>query len=129
VHVSVCDTACDATPGPQTVRREDGLTELPPTTEIVPQLGTTFLLPVHSGFAQDAAADIAFSPDGLITRIRLQSTSALAASIKDLSGQFNTLATSAAGPNTATINRNLADCLAAQKSVTQAGGAPIGTCN
>jgi hypothetical protein len=128
VQQSVCDGACDQTPGSVTLRGDDNLTELPTTTEAIPQLGAIFLVPVHSGFAQDAAVDVAFNPDGLITHLRLQSTSALAASIKELGGQFNTLANTAAGPSTAAINRNLADCLTAQKSVTAAGGAPIGTC-
>src|SRR5437868_6126344 len=57
------------------------LSERPSSEETMPQFGTRFLVPVHSGFAQDAAVSLAMSPDGLITKLQLQSVSALSNSI------------------------------------------------
>lgn len=142
----ICDAACDAAlrallpTEPDAASRlarslssgdEAGLlSERPSSEETMPQFGTRFLVPVHSGFAQDAAVSLAMSPDGLITKLQLQSVSALSNSITAIGGQAGSLASGLATlePSTATANRTLADCLAAQKQVTAAGGSPIGTC-
>ncbi len=142
----ICDAACNAVllallpAGPDAASRlarplssrdEAGfLSERPSSEETMPQFGTRFLVPVHSGFAQDAAVTLAMSPDGLITKLQLQSVSALSNSITAIGGQAGSLASGLAAlePSTAAANRTLADCLAAQKQVTAAGGSPVGTC-
>lgn len=43
----------------------------------MPQLGNRFLVRVHSGFAQDAAVEVALSADGLITKLEMKTASAL----------------------------------------------------
>jgi hypothetical protein len=105
VSRSVCDAVCDQTP------QHDQLTALNSFIEAFPQFGTHFLIPVHSGFAQDAAADVALSPDGLITYVKLQNTNALAGSIKEIGGQVSGLGAGASTPNasTAAANKSLAD--------------------
>jgi hypothetical protein len=119
----VCDSSCDATAPSQ-------LTRVPSRTETVPQFGTRFLIPVHSGFAQDAAVAVSMNADGLITSLRLQSTSALGASIANIANQASgvTSVVSSLETSTTAANKSLADCLAAQKQVVAAGGSPIGTC-
>jgi hypothetical protein len=122
VSRSVCDAVCDQTP------QHDQLTALNSFIEAFPQFGTHFLILVHSGFAQDAAVDVALSPDGLITYLKLQNTNALAGSIKEIGSQVGGLGAGAGTPNTSTTaaNKSLADCLAAQKEVVSGGGTPIG---
>lgn len=127
----VCDAACDglkprpsepAPPGPV-------LTPLPSRAEVVPQFGPLFLVRVHSGFAQDAAASVVLSPDGVITRLQLTGSNALGATVTSLGGSAADLTKAGReGPTTAALNKALAECLAAQKAVTAAGGTPVGTC-
>ncbi len=47
----------------------------------MPQFGVRFLVRVHSGFAQDGAAIVAMSADGVITRLQVQSTSSFASDV------------------------------------------------
>jgi hypothetical protein len=135
----VCDAACDAlqkvTPAPKvaTAYQNDisGLTPYPSTAKIIPQLGKLLILPVHSGYAQDAGQNVGLSADGLITKLQLKSESALAANITSL-GESAKTATSALAPAGTSItqaNKNLGECLAAQKTVVDHGGTPIGTCH
>jgi hypothetical protein len=146
LRTRICDGACNAAllallpvapdaasrlARPLSSRDEEGLlSERPSSEETMPQFGTRFLVPVHSGFAQDAAATLAMSPDGLITKLQLQSVSALSNSIAAIGGQAGSPASglTALEPSTVAANRSLADCLTAQKQVTGAGGSPIGTC-
>ena len=97
LHTRVCDAACDQTASPGPFGSEDDLTEAGITQNVFAQFGPRFLVPLHSGFAQDAAVDVALSAEGLITRLRLQSSSALAGSIKEVSGPLNGFAAGAVG--------------------------------
>ena len=97
VQTRVCDAACDQTPMAGFLGTENDLTEAGNTQNVFSQFGPRFLVPLHSGFAQDASIDVALSPEGLITRLRLQSTSALAGSIKEVSGPLNGFAAGAGG--------------------------------
>ena len=97
VQTRLCDAACDQTPMAGFQGTPDDLTESATTQHVFPQFGPRFLVPLHSGFAQDASIDVALSAEGLITRLRLQSTSALAGSIKDVSGPLNGFVAGAAG--------------------------------
>lgn len=130
LHQAVCDATCAQL---ATLRQANGgetmLTEAPAQPVTIPQAGQRFLVPVHSGFAQDASAEVTFNPQGAITHLRAQNVNALAGTIKEtgaMAGQYINAATNAAA--TATQNRSLADCLAAQKQVAAAGGTPVGTC-
>ena len=93
----VCDSICDAltlTPG---VRRDTLLTPGPSREETVPQFGTRFLVRVHSGFAQDAALNVAMNPDGLITTLQVESVSSLSSSIATAGAQVHELTSGASG--------------------------------
>jgi len=79
IRPAVCDTACVQRPAAGT--GADNLTALPEASEIVPQLGTKFLIPVHSGFAQNAAIGVALDSDGGVTDLTVQSSSAFAANL------------------------------------------------
>jgi hypothetical protein len=76
---------------------QDDLSAAGNTQTVFSQFGPRFLVPLHSGFAQDASVDVALSAEGLITRLRLQSSSALAGSIKEVSGPLNGFAAGAGG--------------------------------
>ncbi len=126
----VCDAACNAATLASGPLHDGLLTKTLSRLEMMPQFGARFLVPVHSGFAQDAAVEVAIDADGVITKLRTQSTSALAGSISTIGGQVASVVPKADDlqPSTASANRKLADCLSAQSAVRAAGGTPIGTC-
>jgi hypothetical protein len=97
VQTRVCDAACDQTPMAGLLGTQDDLSAAGNTQTVFSQFGPRFLVPLHSGFAQDASVDVALSAEGLITRLRLQSSSALAGSIKEVSGPLNGFAAGAGG--------------------------------
>jgi hypothetical protein len=94
MHPAVCDSTCAQIPWSIDDENSNAqlanLTELPDAPVVMPQLGKKFLIPVHSGFAQNAALDLALDPDGMITGIGLLNTSAVTSDIdtlrKDISG-------------------------------------------
>jgi hypothetical protein len=81
VRAYVCDAACNMATPQQGERPEAALTQRPSVEAIMPQFGVRFLVRVHSGFAQDGAAIVAMSADGVITRLQVQSTSSFASDV------------------------------------------------
>jgi len=126
LYANVCDASCNRTPA----SAGSFLTALPSAELDVPQFGNLFVVPVHSGFAQDAAASVAINTEGRITKLRMQNVSSLGDSLTRIGGQTESFAKNlpTAESAIADVNRRLADCLAAQQRVTEAGGTPVGTC-
>ena len=100
------------------------------SVETIPQLGRRFLVPVHSGYAQDAAAYVEMDADGMISKIELTSVSSLGDSVAALGNNVSSLGSAiTSAESTTNRNQNLANCLEAQKAVTSNGGTPIGICH
>lgn len=127
LRIAVCDATCNS---PTVSGRAPELTPQPSQEVLMPQFGSLFLVPVHGGFAQDAAAEVAMSAEGTITRLQMSTTSTFSTRVTALGDSAGKLvaATGSAGQGAADANRKLADCLLAQQQVVKAGGTPVGEC-
>lgn len=67
------------------------LSRLEDRHELMPQFGALMLLKVRSGFAQDGGMQLKLSSEGVITKLQMQSTSALSSSVSKLGGDANDL--------------------------------------
>jgi hypothetical protein len=135
----VCDATCDAwtkiaatSRVPPTYEGDiSALTPFPSVAKTIPQFGKLLVFPVHSGYAENAELVAGLSADGLITALQLKTDSALASNISSLSESAKS-SLSALTPVSVSVtqaNKNLADCLGAQKTVIEHGGTPIGACH
>ena len=129
----VCDSRCDKLRNVKPMYESDtqGLTQYPSVEKILPQFGNMFLLPVHSGYAQDSSVNVTLTADGLITKLQIETKSSLAANITAIGSNAGTVSSALTSAETTITraNKNLSDCLAAQKAVLANGGVPIGTCH
>jgi len=124
VEVWTCNALCDAAQAPASLAVQNT------SVETIPQLGRRFLVPVHSGYAQDAAAYVEMDADGMISKIELTSVSSLGDSVAALGNNVSSLGSAiTSAESTTNRNQNLANCLEAQKAVTSNGGTPIGICH
>lgn len=84
LSISVCDATCAAS-------SQHRLNWLEDRHELIPQFGALMLLKVRSGFAQDGGMQLKLSSEGVITKLQMQSTSALSSSVSKLGGDANDL--------------------------------------
>lgn len=133
-----CLGACPV-PGKNGVATVDNV--LRAVNAVVPQLGHKLILPLRNTLTQTSVLDVTMSEDGVLTKVGLRSETGVAATLANLGAnaeaargateahdKAKAAALTAAQNKARDENKLLADCLAAQKTIRDNGGTPIGSC-
>lgn len=116
--------------------------------QVVPQLGEYLILPMKNRVFEKQVINLTMSADGVLQKVGIQSTATAASAVESLNSNVDAIRkakdagdkakadalTTAANKPTADTkavtdgNKAIADCLAAQKLVSDASGKPTGTC-
>lgn len=140
--LSVCDYLCPNS------NELDGTGIISTSQEIIPQLGQIFVVPLKSGIFESQTLGVALSSDGGLSKVGLKSSAEAPAVVNAVNGAIdsgakaNTSISKArsdqksaeenAGRDAAqrvqANNKAVADCLAAQQAVRDAGGSIVGAC-
>ena len=96
----------------------------------MPQFGQFTVLPLRHGFLQTKTVTVELNENGSITKLAYKATNANTDVASKLGTSVEAVGTTlTTSRNSLTsANKNLADCLTAQKSIRDNKGQPIGTC-
>jgi hypothetical protein len=115
---------------------------------VVPQLGDYFTVPLRNRIFQDQKIELTLSRDGLLEKVGINSKATAQAALENLNTNLDQIkahrtaqeqakeaakteaanAAKTVAENAQAINQAIANCLAAQKALKEAGGSPVGTC-
>lgn len=88
----VCDAACNRSAGTR-ADPDDFLTAQSTVPVDIPQFGKLFVVPLHSGYAQDAVMNVSMTKDGRISKMELSTVSSLGDNISGLGTSLSGLQT------------------------------------
>ncbi len=116
--------------------------------QVVPQLGEYLILPMKNRVFEKQVINLTMSTDGVLQKVGIQSSATAASAVESLNSNLDAIKkakdagdkakadalTAAANKSTVDTkavtdaNKAIAECLAAQKLVSDANGKPSGTC-